>query len=126
MLEEVGTDAIIEELLAQGKRVYLPRVEGDAIRFYRIRSLSGLKLSAFGIREPQPIEPIDPKEAEVIVCPGLAFDKAGNRLGYGGGYYDRYLKDCPAKRIGVCFKEQLFETIPHKENDVPMDAVITD
>lgn len=126
MLEEVGTDAIIEELLAQGKRVYLPRVEGDAIRFYRIRSLSGLILSAFGIREPQPIEPIDAKEAEVIVCPGLAFDKAGNRLGYGGGYYDRYLKDCPAKRIGICFKEQLVEAIPCKENDVPMDAVITD
>lgn len=120
---EAGTDKLLEGLLAQGKTVYCPRVEGkkmDAVLYDE-----NLCLSALGIREP--LGEAFAGDIDVAVVPLLAVDEKGNRLGYGGGYYDQYLSAHPnTLKIGYCYDEQLARAIPVSENDVTMDAVVTD
>jgi 5-formyltetrahydrofolate cyclo-ligase len=98
--------------------------------FYQIRDFDELKVGSFNIPEPDPDIQImaKPSENTVIFCPCLAVDKKGTRLGYGGGYYDRYLADYPdLPRVAVCF-DQFFidQEIPRQSFDVSMDFVITE
>lgn len=121
---EVCLDGLIEKALAQGKTVLLPRCgrdgEMDAIR---LQSLSELKKGKYGIREPEGM-PFPPEEIDLVLCPGLAFDPCGARLGWGKGYYDRYLVKTHAFPAGVCFAGCLLPRVPAQENDVPMRAVV--
>lgn len=121
---EVCLDGLIEKALAQGKTVLLPRCgrdgEMDAIR---LRSLSELKKGKYGIREPKGT-PFPPEEIDLVLCPGLAFDPCGARLGWGKGYYDRYLVKTHAFPAGVCFAGCLLPRVLAQENDVPMRAVV--
>jgi len=72
-------------------------------------------------------KPISPNSLDVVVVPGVAFDPDGNRIGYGGGYYDRFLIQVPrAWRIGVCYDLQLIKEVPRADHDVPVDAVVTE
>lgn len=126
--DEVNLDSLITRLVSLNKTVVLPKVEGNILNFYKVSSLDELiKSTHFNIREPKGDEErlINKEDIEVIVCPGVAFDKSSNRLGRGKGYYDRYLKGTKAYKVGVCYKERLFSVIPHNDNDEKMDLVIS-
>lgn len=106
------------------KHFYLPRVNGVNLEILPYDE-SRLELGAFHIEEPTGNNTIDPKDIELIIVPGVAFDRKGNRLGRGKGFYDRLLSDVDATKIGVGYEFQLFDEIPTDEHDVRMDAIIT-
>lgn len=106
------------------KKFYLPRVNGvnlDILPYERTR----LHLGAFNIEEPDGDELADISDVEMIVVPGVAYDRRGNRVGRGKGYYDRLMHDSRAIKIGVAFACQLFDEIDADDFDVPVDYVIT-
>lgn len=129
---EICTTEILENALQDGKRVYVPKVEGQEMRFYRIQSLTELKEGYKGIPEPEGnTESYEyaPEEAAncLLLMPGSVFDPLGNRMGYGGGFYDRYLADREALRlrsIAVGFRCQQVESVPVEETDVKPYQVI--
>lgn len=129
---EICTTEILENALQDGKEVYVPKVEGREIGFYRIRSLTELKEGYKGIREPQGNTEsyvFTPENAagSLFLMPGSVFDPLGNRLGYGGGFYDRYLADKEALRlrsIAVGFRCQQAKEVPVEETDIKPYQVI--
>ena len=123
--DEPATDEVLARW-ASTRRVVLPRVEGDAMRFYACRP-DALVFGAFGILEPQGERPCPAGEIDLVVCPGVAFTADGRRLGRGRGYYDRYLGDPAFRgfRVGVCYAHQLVDALPVEPHDVRMDRVIT-
>jgi len=122
---EVDTRPIIKALLQQGKyTVLLPKVSGDRIVPIKVSSLNNLKKGYAGILEPSG-EETDPKGIDIIVVPAVAFDRKGYRLGYGGGFYDRFLKNSPALKVGVAFDFQVVDSLPTEEHDIPVDLIIT-
>lgn len=130
---EVDILPLILQAIASGKKVYFPKVTGETtMEFIRVHSLEDFSSGYKGIKEPSGNEVFSVKEENGKVCmiaPGSAFDKMGNRCGYGKGYYDRYLENCPKNMtiIGVCFFLQLLEIIPDiKPTDIPMDYVINE
>ncbi|MHB9026235.1 MAG: 5-formyltetrahydrofolate cyclo-ligase [Armatimonadota bacterium] len=126
---EVGTDAIMHAALQQGKRVALPRTikKEHRLALHEVADLNGLIPGPYGIREPAPDLPeIDPAEVELFFVPGLAFDAAGNRLGYGAGYYDTLLVMSEGWRVALAYGFQLAPRVPAAEHDMPMDLVVTE
>jgi 5-formyltetrahydrofolate cyclo-ligase len=122
---EVKTELIIGQARALGKKLALPRVEGQRITFYEMSSGEYLVKGMFGTMEPLPYYPID--KIDFLVIPGIAFDKKGYRLGYGKGYYDRYLSEKRARfSIGLAYNSQLFESLPHCDHDEKLDAIATE
>jgi 5-formyltetrahydrofolate cyclo-ligase len=114
-----------------GKTVLLPRVrpENRSMKAVRVNSFDELVAGAYGILEPpgDPEREVPLDRIDLVVVPGVAFDRRGYRLGYGGGYYDRFfacLSDRPV-RTGVCFTEQLVETAMPEEHDQPMHMLVT-
>lgn len=106
------------------KRFYLPRVNGvnlDILPYDETR----LELGSFHIEEPQGESVVDPGEIELIIVPAVAYDRRGNRLGRGKGFYDRLLASTRAAKVGVGYEFQLLDEIPAEPHDVPMDMVIT-
>ncbi|WP_270840039.1 5-formyltetrahydrofolate cyclo-ligase [Peptacetobacter hiranonis] len=126
---EVATRDIISKLLDLDKEVYLPVTLKNDKKLIpkRIFSLDDLVSGAYGILEPNVDAPIiDPSLLDVVVVPGSVFDKKGYRTGYGGGYYDRFLKNTDAIRVGVCFDFQLVDDVFPEEHDKKMDFIITE
>ncbi len=128
--EEVRTDELIQKLLDEGRRVCVPLVRGKDMVFQRILSSDELtERASFGIREPvyDPERIVPGEEIDAAVFPGLAFDEHMNRIGYGGGYYDRYFARYPSVcRIGVCYGCQLFDELPQDEYDLRMQVIVTE
>ena len=128
--DEADTLSVIKESFLQGKRVAVPRVRGKRImEFYFIRSLADLQPGFRGIPEPGPWCPKAPYPGEdtLMVMPGLAFDRSGARIGYGGGYYDVYLeKHRQCRRVAPAFSCQIVEEIPAGEQDVPVEFIFTE
>jgi 5-formyltetrahydrofolate cyclo-ligase len=123
---EVDTKAMIDAALRMGKRVLVP-VSGDRhITFSSFSSWDDLAPGKFGINEPKTRNPETRLEPDVVIVPGVAFGLCMHRLGYGKGYYDRYLANSPAYRIGICYDFQVVERLPTHENDERMDEIITD
>ena len=121
--DELSTREFIDRWSAR-KRFYLPRVNGvnlDILPYDRSR----LHLGAFNIEEPTGDETADINDIELIIVPGVAYDRRGNRIGRGKGYYDRLLRDTRAVTIGVAYSCQLCDDIEPDEFDVPVDYVIT-
>lgn len=87
---------------------------------------NNLHKGAYGISEPSVIKNADKEIIDVILIPGLAFDREGGRLGFGKGYYDRLLESKDAVKIGLCYDFQLFDHIPKESHDIPMDYIITE
>lgn len=120
---EPDTDPLFARLAADGKRLVLPRVEGSEIVI--ADASSPHIVSLFGISEPQG-PAIDPAEVQLVIVPGLAFTPDGVRLGYGGGYYDRFLSRLAGvPTVAVCFAEQLVDELPNDAHDVPVQRVIS-
>ena len=123
--DEVPTQSLIYELVAQGKTVLLPRVVNDTdMELRRYTGTQDLQVGAFGILEPTGGLFTDYEKIDVAVVPGMAFDKEGHRLGRGKGYYDRFLHLCTARTIGVCFDFQKVEEVPFEVHDIAVDVVI--
>ncbi len=121
---EVDTLPIISDLLKEGKIVLLPKVQGKDIIPIQIKDLSNLKEGYAGIKEPEG-NPVSVDSIDVIIVPGVAFDKKGHRLGYGKGFYDRFLKKTKGLKIGLAYDFQVIEELPSEEHDVPLDLIIT-
>ncbi|WP_273398664.1 5-formyltetrahydrofolate cyclo-ligase [Traorella massiliensis] len=127
---EADTHEMILRALADHKHVYLPKVVNkQEMDFYEIQTLDDMiDQNAFGIKEPkESCIKVKAEDIELMILPGLCFDLKGNRLGYGGGYYDRYLQGKMIYKIGICFDEQILnEELETDEYDIQMDEVITD
>nr|NNM89617.1 5-formyltetrahydrofolate cyclo-ligase [Bacilli bacterium] len=133
--EEINTDPIIEHAWAKGIQVAVPKTFRDQqgnrfMEAFRITRIDEVTNGAFGIREPKQCDAmhhIDPSVIDVIITPGLAFTRKGDRLGYGGGYYDRYLTQIGEKTvvIGVAYPFQVVEQLPTTAFDHPVDFLLT-
>lgn len=130
---EVDTRAVIESALASGKRVAVPRVlpHKHKMDFYEIDGMDDLAVGFKGILEPKrgfrsPLGTVD-LLGSVCLVPGLVFDAAGHRIGYGGGYYDRFLQFYPGDKIALARSTQVSSNpLPTESRDVPVDFIVTD
>lgn len=126
---EVDTYQIVKNALAENKRVCVPRcLGGGVMHAVEITSLEELEPGMYGILEPPKEAPmILPKQLDLILVPGMAFDRSRNRLGRGAGYYDRYLEQAPqAVTVGICRTSRLFDTVPCELHDRAVDILITE
>lgn len=123
---EVDTVGLMEKLRQQDRRVAVPRVEGERIRFYLVSRMEELAPGCKGILEPvQGCEPADDRNAPVIT-PGMAFSPAGDRIGYGGGYYDRFFEDEPEHiRIAVAYPFQICGELQTEDCDRRIHRIVT-
>ncbi len=126
---EVATQGMVARMLASGKRVLVPYlVEDRTMEAAEVRAGVPLAPSSYGPGEPGTGTAVEPQEVDLVVVPGLAFDRRGYRLGYGGGHYDRYLARMGpgALRVGVAFSLQVVDRIPEEPGDERVDVIVTD
>ena len=124
---EADLQSIIAEAVKEGKTVGLPLcdTESETMRFIETDG-SNLAVGAYGIAEPGEGRVISENADSLCLVPGLAFDEKLNRLGRGKGYYDKFLSDFDGVKIGISFDDFIFEEVPAEDNDVKMDAVVTE
>lgn len=130
---EVATEQIITAALASGKRVVIPVCERSQVQIIpaELKNYPGdLQEGTWGILEPKPeaFYPLDPREIDIVFVPGVAFDEQGNRLGYGAGYYDRFLGRLRPQAVAVAlaYEMQILPQVYAEGHDVPVDLVITE
>jgi len=139
----IGVVGMIRMSLEGSKRVVLPRVEGQNLGLYEIKSLDELAPGYMGIPEPNPqlphfnkggeggfydIRRVSINDVDAIIIPGAAFDETGNRIGYGGGFYDRLLAQLqkPVPIIAPTYEEQVIESVPTDPHDRKVNIIVTD
>ncbi|MBR1540051.1 MAG: 5-formyltetrahydrofolate cyclo-ligase [Clostridia bacterium] len=127
---EVDTSELIEYSIEQERIVCLPKVVGEEIKFYQISEAEEFIKSKFGVEEPDenPEKEVAKNQIDLVIVPGVCFDTRKNRLGFGKGYYDRFLTGTNLKTIGICFEEQILKDgfLPVEENDVKMQKIVTE
>ena len=127
---EVMTSDLIKHMMAEKKRVVIPYTDviNTLVIPSEITEEADLKLSPFGYYEPKKIMPVDVEEIDLVLVPGVVFDKNLNRIGFGKGYYDRILKNLKpgAKKIGLAHDFQVLDEIPAEDHDIKMDMIITE
>lgn len=128
---ELDTTLIIKKAISDGKKIILPRVSGNKLDLYYIEDAERqLKKGSYGIMEPVPIlcKSARISDIDLAVVPGVCFDKNFNRLGYGGGYYDKLLHLLPenVKKIAICFEMQVLPEIPAFDYDIKVDTIVTE
>lgn len=131
--DEAETQKLIELLLQEGKLVAVPRCRTlesglHTLDFYRIESLEDCLPSKFDLLEPLPLAEnlVDVSQLEVMVTPLIAYDSKKNRIGYGRGYYDSALSQCPGFKVGVAYTLQKVEDFQPESHDIPMDMIVTE
>ena len=123
--QEVRTIPMLEQALRDGKKVAVPKVYGDSMRFICLDDLSQVEKGYAGIPEPVADEPVADDPTALVLMPGLAFTKNGDRMGYGGGFYDRFLAEEPNHpTLALCYEFQMLESLPTEEYDIPVDCVL--
>jgi len=123
--QEVRTEGIIQQALADGKMVAVPKVYGDEMRFILIRDLENFEVSDMGIPEPIGDTPVAGDPTALVLMPGLAFDEQGHRVGYGGGFYDKFLGREPGHpTIALCYAFQMLPQLETDDFDIPVDRVL--
>ena len=123
--QEVRTVPMLQHALADGKRVAVPKCYGDEMRFIYLEDLSQVEKGYCGIPEPVADEPIAEDETALVLMPGLAFDPQGHRMGYGGGFYDKFLEKEPNHpTIALCYEFQMLEHLETEAHDIPVDTVL--
>lgn len=127
---EAPTDSIISFLQRKKIRVYLPRITAPGkMEFKLLKKLARLKKNSYGIYEPSAkTKKASAGDFQIIIIPGVAFDRTGTRLGAGGGYYDRFLAKLPCSimKTGLAYSCQIARRIPFKKHDIKMDNIITE
>ena len=126
---EVLTDAVAGWAKESGKRVAYPRVAGEKLEFVEIASLNDLTPGGFGVPEPLAGNPVAQNFLDLVIVPGVVFDRTGHRLGYGRGYYDRALDGCrpDCRKIGFAYQFQVVESLPVvEEHDRSLSALVTE
>lgn len=123
--QEVRTVPILEQALADGKRVAVPKVYGEEMKFLYLTDLTQVETGYAGIPEPIADGPIGDDPTALVLMPGMAFTKAGQRIGYGGGFYDKFLAAEPDHpTIALCYDFQMVDQLPTEEFDIPVDLVL--
>lgn len=125
---EVDTKPMIERFLAEGRELGVPVAEsGGILSWRRIESMEDVQRGRFGILEPDsgPVAMDVGKGKSVCAVPGVAFDITGRRIGYGGGYFDRFLSEYAGIAVGLAYDFQVVPSLPHEAHDCMMDAVLT-
>ncbi len=123
--QEVRTIPMLERALADGKKVAVPKCYGDEMRFIYIDSMEGIEKGYCGIPEPVFDEPVAQDKTALVLMPGLAFDKEGHRIGYGGGFYDKFLAQEPEHpTLALCYAFQMVDHLETEEFDIPVDTVL--
>ena len=123
--QEVRTLPILAQALADGKQVAVPKVYGDDMKFIVLTDLSQVSKGYAGIPEPIADAPVAEDETALVLMPGLAFDPQGHRIGYGGGFYDKFLSREPNHpTLALCYEFQMVEHLETEEFDIPVDTVI--
>ena len=122
--QEVRTLPILEQALRDGKQVAVPKVFGDTMRFILMNDLSRVAKGYAGIPEPVDDGPVAKDPGSLVLMPGLAFDRAGHRTGYGGGFYDRFLaKEPNHPTVALCYDFQMLPFVETNELDIPVQKV---
>lgn len=122
---EVLTQGIIQESLSEGKKIFLPKVVEKNIEFRQIKNFSDLENGSFDIMEPRDECPVD-NNLDVILVPTVGISPKGVRLGYGHGFYDRFLDENKTKTISLTFEKQIVKNIPRSEHDIIIDWIVTE
>lgn len=128
---EVQTDRLLEDAWQTGKSVWVPAFQNAATGYAwaLLDRRDALRSGPMGVREPASPRWIEPARIDLVIVPGLAFDRAGRRLGHGGGVYDRLLALAalqPAFKLGLAFENQMADAVPDAAHDIRMDAVVTE
>ena len=123
--QEVRTVPMLEKALRDGKRVAVPKCYGDEMKFIFMDDLSKVEKGYAGIPEPIADEPVADDETALVLMPGLAFDPQGHRIGYGGGFYDKFLSREPNHpTLALCYEFQMLPELKTEEHDIPVDTVL--
>ena len=122
---EVLTQDIIQELLSNGKEVFLPKVIGEKMEFRKITDFSSLEKGSFGIMEPKDGCQTD-NELDVLLVPTVGISPMGVRLGYGHGFYDKFLAEHKTTTISLTWEKQVVKNIPASEHDIMIDWIVTE
>lgn len=122
---EVFTQKIIQESISRGLRIYLPKVIGDDLEFRQIDGFSSLESGSFDIMEPKDICPAA-TGMELAIIPAVCTSVDRYRIGYGRGFYDRFLAKNNVTKIALCFQKQIIREIPYQDHDIQMDYVVTE
>lgn len=123
--QEVRTVSMLEQALRDGKRVAVPKVFGDEMKFLYLEDLTQVAKGYAGIPEPIADEPVAQDKTALVLMPGLAFDPQGHRIGYGGGFYDKFLAAEPNHpTLALCYDFQVLPELETEEHDIPVDTVL--
>ncbi len=128
---EPDTHGLIKKAVQAGKKVFVPRVEGPKMEFYRVSEIDGFEIGGFGIPEPQPeiTNRYQGKGSrQLMLMPGLAFDRLGGRIGFGAGYFDKYLANYPPEqfcKVALAYDFQLFDRLDTEQHDIKTDIIVT-
>ena len=123
--QEVRTTPMLAQALKDGKRVAVPKVYGDEMKFIYLDDLSKVEKGFAGIPEPVADGPVAEDPTALVLMPGLAFTEQGHRMGYGGGFYDKFLAQEPNHpTLALCYAFQMVDELPIDDYDVPVDVVL--
>ena len=124
--QEVRTVPMLEQALRDGKRVAVPKCYGSEMKFIYLEDLSQVEKGYAGIPEPIADGPIGDDPTALVLMPGMAFDREGHRIGYGGGFYDKFLAAEPGHpTLALCYEFQLLPHLETEEFDIPVDTVLS-
>lgn len=126
--DEVVTHTLVQQAWSLGKQLAAPVVNQakNIMRFHRIDHQTPLQPGALGILEPRDSQTVSAEDLDLLLIPGVGFDESGFRLGFGRGYFDRFLQSCKAFRMGLAYEAQLTPALPASTWDVPMDCIVTE
>ena len=123
--QEVRTIPMLEQALADGKRVAVPKCYGDEMKFIYLEDLTQVEKGYAGIPEPIADGPVGDDPTALVLMPGMAFDPQGHRIGYGGGFYDKFLASEPGHpTLALCYEFQMLDHLETEEFDIPVDTVL--
>lgn len=127
---EWDTISIIEQGWKDGKTIVVPKCipEIRQLDFYQIDNFEQLEDSFYNLREPNPLitTKVEKQDIDLLIVPGIGFDKRGFRIGFGGGYYDRFLANFPNKTVSICYSKQLIDKFPNEPYDMPVQTILTE
>lgn len=123
--QEVRTVPMLQQALDDRKKVAVPKVYGDEMKFIYMTDLAAVEKSNMGIPEPVADGPVGDDPTALVLMPGVAFTAMGDRIGYGGGYYDKFLAAEPGHpTVALCYEFQIVESLPTQDHDIPVDVVL--